>query len=72
MQGGETWQKYHKDISAYLIKMQLDDGSWSKITVLGDTYDTAIALMILQMPMDRLATFQPPAAVKKESAPASK
>jgi len=47
--GGEKWERYYKQISGDLLKMQSSNGTWPGDDV-GTTYGTAIACFILQLP----------------------
>jgi Squalene-hopene cyclase C-terminal domain/Prenyltransferase and squalene oxidase repeat len=55
--GGQVWAKWWPAIREELLKNQLDDGSWDDKSV-GNTYGTAMALIILQMPKRYLPIFQ--------------
>ena len=55
--GGQAWAKWWPAIREELIKSQLPDGTWRDQSV-GDTYGTAMALIILQMPKRYLPIFQ--------------
>ena len=55
--GGEDWDTYYKQMSAWLIKQQRNDGSWQGDGV-GTVYGTAIALTILQLPYSYAPIYQ--------------
>ena len=55
--GGEDWDAYYKQMSAWLLKQQRNDGSWQGDGV-GTVYGTAIALTILQLPYSYAPIFQ--------------
>ena len=55
--GGASWAKWWPAIREELVKSQLEDGAWEDRSV-GNTYGTAMALIILQMPKRYLPIFQ--------------
>lgn len=55
--GGEPWAKWWPAIREELLKTQQEDGGWEDRSV-GNTYGTAMALIILQMPKRYLPIFQ--------------
>lgn len=55
--GGEHWASWWPDIRAQLLRTQLPDGSWEDRSV-GNSYGTAMALIVLQMPKRYLPIFQ--------------
>ncbi len=55
--GGEHWEKWWPAIRDELLASQEADGRWSERQA-GDTYGTAMALIILQMPKRYLPIFQ--------------
>ncbi len=55
--GGEHWSQWWTAIRKELIESQQDDGTWNDQSI-GDTYGTAMALIILQMPKRYLPIFQ--------------
>ncbi|MDX2117443.1 MAG: prenyltransferase/squalene oxidase repeat-containing protein [Planctomycetota bacterium] len=55
--GGDAWAKWWPAIRDELLKSQNADGTWDDPSV-GDTYGTAMALIILQMPKRYLPIFQ--------------
>jgi hypothetical protein len=57
MAGDEYWDKYFPATRDLLIGMQAPDGSWSGDGI-GNTYGTAIAVIILQLPYKYLPVFQ--------------
>jgi hypothetical protein len=55
--GGEHWAAWWPAIRDTLVSVQAPDGSWSDSQA-GDSYGTAMALIILQMPKRYLPIFQ--------------
>ncbi len=55
--GGDSWAQWWPSIRQELLDAQSDDGGW-KDTSVGDTYGTAMSLIILQMPKRYLPIFQ--------------
>ena len=55
--GGERWRKWWPAIRDELLSRQNADGSWSDPSF-GDSYATAMALIVLQMPKRYLPIFQ--------------
>jgi hypothetical protein len=55
--GGENWAKWWPAIREELTRAQQTNGSWEDRSV-GDSYGTAMALIILQMPKRYLPIFQ--------------
>jgi len=55
--GGERWQKWWPAIRSELIARQEANGSWTEHQA-GESYGTAMALIILQMPKRYLPIFQ--------------
>lgn len=55
--GGETWARWWPAIRRELIDTQLADGSWEDRSV-GNSYATAMSLIVLQMPKRYLPIFQ--------------
>lgn len=55
--GGAEWEDYLRGISAWLVSVRNEDGSWNGDYV-GRTYGTAVALLILQLPYNSLPVFQ--------------
>lgn len=55
--GGEHWATWWPAVREELLTTQNQDGSWTDRSV-GDTYGTAMALIILQMPKRYLPIFQ--------------
>jgi len=49
-QGGYFWEGYYKMISKHLLKIQNSSGSWSGSASGGDTFGTAVSVMILSLP----------------------
>lgn len=55
--GGEDWAAWWPAVRGELIGAQLENGSWEDRSV-GDSYATAMALIVLQMPKRYLPIFQ--------------
>lgn len=55
--GGESWATWWPAVRAELLDSQLADGRWEDRSV-GDSYGTAMALIVLQMPKRYLPIFQ--------------
>jgi hypothetical protein len=55
--GGTHWQEWWPAIRRELLESQNDAGTWADQSI-GDTYGTAMALIILQMPKRYLPIFQ--------------
>jgi len=55
--GGADWDAYYPKMKEKLRSMQAGDGSWNGDFV-GNTYGTAIACLILQLPYNYLPVFQ--------------
>lgn len=60
LMGGSVWSEYYKTASVRLASLQEPNGSWEGPDTdrYGTTYATAIALMVLQLPYNRLPVFQ--------------
>ncbi len=61
--GGERWTKFYRDESRILLRFQQPDGSWiapeeQRQHGVGEVYGTSVALIILQLPFNRLPIFQ--------------
>jgi hypothetical protein len=58
--GGNVWSRYYQTASTSFLSLQESDGHWEGPDgdVYGSTYATAIALIILQLPYDRLPVYQ--------------
>jgi hypothetical protein len=58
--GGRIWADFYKTASADFARIQDPDGHWESSDALryGTTYATAIALIVLQLPYDRLPVYQ--------------
>jgi hypothetical protein len=54
--GGEHWAAYFPGVRESILSMQKPDGHW--LDDVGQTYATAMALIILQMPCEYLPIFQ--------------
>ena len=55
--GGEEWLEFYRDASAILSSEQRSDGSFEGSDG-GDLFGTATALLVLQLPYDRLSVYQ--------------
>jgi hypothetical protein len=55
--GGDRWPDFYKRVSSMLLALQRSDGSWEGSDG-GDVYGTAIALLVLQLPYERLTVYQ--------------
>jgi len=55
--GGKAWEDYFARVQRELVGWQQDDGSWP-ISSVGDTYATASACLILQVPYRYLPIFE--------------
>ncbi len=55
--GGEKWPQYYGKVSSMLRIHQNSDGSWEG-SDRGDVYGTTIALLVLQLPYERLTVYQ--------------
>jgi hypothetical protein len=56
--GDPKWTKYFRSIKARLLARQRADGSWPCSTGPGDAFATAVATLILQIPLQYLPIFQ--------------
>jgi hypothetical protein len=54
--GGRNWSDYWKRLKAELLAFQYTDGRWQDLV--GPNYATAMATLILQIPLDYLPIFQ--------------
>jgi len=52
-----SWDQYYAKRRDLMLGQQRQDGSWS-VDAIGDVYDTAIALIILQLPYNQLPIMQ--------------
>lgn len=57
LSGADTWEAYFRAMRRQLLQEQASDGSWMGDQV-GQTYGTAIALLILQLPYKHLPIMQ--------------
>ncbi|MCZ6795914.1 MAG: terpene cyclase/mutase family protein, partial [Planctomycetota bacterium] len=57
VQGGKRWERYYKKVSSMLLGVQRADGGWEGRDG-GDIFGTTIALLILQLPYNRLVVYQ--------------
>lgn len=56
--GDPKWTKYFRTIKDLLLRQQLRDGSWPCRIGPGDAFGTAVATLILQIPLQYLPIFQ--------------
>jgi len=56
--GDPKWTKYFRLIKGMLLEQQRRDGSWPCRTGPGDAFGTAVATLILQIPLQYLPIFQ--------------
>ncbi len=57
--GGEHWNSWYPMIRDELVGKQDTDGGWSRESEAGAEYGAAMALIILQMPLNYLPVFSP-------------
>jgi hypothetical protein len=55
---GSRWDRYYKYIKGMLLRMQRPDGSWPNQIGPGETFSTATATLILEIPFRFLPIFQ--------------
>ena len=55
--GGKRWQSFYRKVSSMFLAEQDADGSWEG-KERGDIFGTSIALLILQLPYNRLVVYQ--------------
>ena len=58
MQGGKRWERYWKKISRDLVRRQGRDGRWPNSVGPGDAFSTAMACLILRVPLGYLPIFR--------------
>ncbi|MCD6415373.1 MAG: terpene cyclase/mutase family protein [Planctomycetes bacterium] len=58
LRGGEAWNNYFDQLSAWLVSAQDKQGAWNG-DYIGRGYGTAVALLILQLPCNNLPILQP-------------
>jgi hypothetical protein len=56
--GDPKWTQYFKRVKSVLLESQRGDGSWQCHTGPGDAFGTAVATLILQIPLQYLPIFQ--------------
>ncbi|MEZ5963498.1 MAG: prenyltransferase/squalene oxidase repeat-containing protein [Planctomycetota bacterium] len=56
--GGERWRHYFREMRELLLSMQRRDGSWPCDPGPGDAFSTAVATLILSIPLQYLPIFQ--------------
>ncbi len=56
--GSPYWEPYFRDLRQVLLELQRSDGSWPNETGPGETFSTAVAVLILEIPYRFLPIFQ--------------
>jgi hypothetical protein len=56
--GGNQWRRYFTEVKERLLRMQESDGSWRNNPGPGSAFGTAVATLILQIPLQYLPIFQ--------------
>ena len=56
--GGNQWRRYFTEVKDRLLRMQNSDGSWPNKPGPGKSFGTAVATLILQIPLQYLPIFQ--------------
>ena len=56
--GGPQWRHYFAEVKSRLLRMQRPDGSWPNDVGPGPAFGTAVATLILQIPLQYLPIFQ--------------
>ena len=56
--GGSQWRRYFTEVKSRLLRMQRADGSWPNDVGPGPAFGTAVATLILQIPLQYLPIFQ--------------
>jgi hypothetical protein len=56
--GGNQWRRYYTEMKTRLLHMQESDGSWRNSPGPGSSFGTAVATLILQIPLQYLPIFQ--------------
>lgn len=56
--GGAKWRNYFGDISPLLLRAQQANGAWPNNVGPGESFSTAVATLILQIPLQYLPIFQ--------------
>ena len=57
VQGGKQWERFYPHLTAKLMRLQHSSGHWEGYER-GRNYGTAIALLALQLPYNRLPVYQ--------------
>lgn len=57
VQGRDIWKKFYRHAAPYMVRLQRPDGSWEGSDG-GDVFGTAVALIVLQLPYNRLPVYQ--------------
>ena len=55
--GGRAWSEWYTEMRSYLLRKQKSDGRWVD-QAYGDEFGTAVAALILAMPIQYLPIFQ--------------
>jgi hypothetical protein len=56
--GGNQWRRYFTEVKSRLLRMQRPDGSWPNDVGPGPEFGTAVATLVLQIPLQYLPIFQ--------------
>jgi hypothetical protein len=56
--GGDRWNQYAKRMKSYLLQLQRSSGAWPCDVGPGESFGTAVATLILQIPFQYLPIFQ--------------
>jgi hypothetical protein len=56
--GGNQWRRYFTEVKTRLLRMQRPDGSWPNDVGPGPEFGTAVATLVLQIPLQYLPIFQ--------------
>jgi hypothetical protein len=57
LMGGKSWDRFYKRLLGQMADAQSQRGSWEGKD-LGEIYGTCVALLVLQLPYNRLSTFE--------------
>jgi len=57
-EGGSDWTAYFTTVREELLEMQEPDGSWPNYQGPGESFGTAVAVLILEIPYCFLPIFQ--------------
>ena len=58
MEGGERWDQFWSKVAGDLLRRQRLDGSWYNDVGPGDHFSTAMACLILRVPLGLLPVFR--------------